>query len=236
MTERTRLRDVLIFCATQKSKAEDTLLQKSIDKLDIDCDIVFVLENTESLPIVYNKALKYAKEENYDCVIFIHDDVELEHDPIQKLESLFIEYDIVGVAGCSQATFNEPALWHLMGVGFNSGNLHGAVAHKSNDTQKTITGFGPYPAKVLMIDGVFMAIKYDSFEKVVFDEQNPAKFHFYDLDFSLNASINGLRVGVGDIYINHASPGLRSYTPEWLAGQKYFLEKYNKFAGSTLTL
>ena len=61
-------------------------------------------------------------------------------------------------------------------------------------------------------------------------------FHFYDLMFSLDCSINKLKVGVGDIPIIHNSPGLRSVTVDWKQGQKYFLEKYNKYANKTLTV
>lgn len=227
MTDYTKLNDILIFSATQKADPKETLLQKSIDRLNFDCDVVFALENKDPLPVVYNKALKLAKSEEYDCVILVHDDVELEHDPTHKLEDLFLDYDVVGVAGCSNAKLGEPALWHIMGGGFNSGNLHGAVSHKISDTKKHTTGFGPFPTRVLMIDGVFMAINNKNYENVEFDETNPAGFHFYDLDFSLTAHKKGLKVGVGDIYINHASPGLQSYTPDWLVGQKWFLNKHN---------
>ena len=54
--------------------------------------------------------------------------------------------------------------------------------------------------------------------------------------FSLDCSINKLKVGVGDIPIIHNSPGLRSVTVDWKQGQKYFLEKYNKYANKTLTV
>jgi hypothetical protein len=73
-----------------------------------------------------------------------------------------------------------------------------------------------------------MAINKKVFEKVRFDETNPAKFHFYDLSYSLEAHNNGFKVGVGNIPLIHKSPGLREFTDEWKAGEKWFLDKYGK--------
>jgi GT2 family glycosyltransferase len=89
-----------------------------------------------------------------------------------------------------------------------------------------MTYFGVYPHRVLLIDGVFMAIKRKVFEQVRFDETCPAKFHFYDLDYSLSCHKAGFKIGVSDILITHASPGLREFTSEFNEGQKWFLEKW----------
>lgn len=193
-------------------------------------------ENKESLAKVYNEAIDKALKDDIDCLILVHDDVILEEDPIPKLEKLFDDYDLVGVAGASKIELKSPALWHLMGGGFQGGNLHGAVQHlsdticPSNDEvihySKPTTNFGPYPHRVVMIDGVFMALNRYAMENMRFDEDCPAKFHFYDILNSLDFHLNGGRVGVGDILITHASPGLREFTEDWKNGEKWFLNKY----------
>ena len=38
-------------------------------------------------------------------------------------------------AGTTQVKLQSPALWHIMGGGFGSGNLHGAVAHGDGKTK-----------------------------------------------------------------------------------------------------
>lgn len=225
MSDRTNLDKVLIFSATQCKNPEDTLLYSSVGKWQRDVDLYFAVENTKSLASVYNEAIQMARKGNYDALILVHDDVILEHDPIPKLIDLFQKYDVVGVAGASKLTLESPALWHLMGGGFQGGHLHGAVSHGTQD-KKYMTSFGEYPHRVLMIDGVFMAISRDVLDVAGFDTSNPAKFHFYDLDFSYYCALNGFRVGVGDISITHASPGLREFTPEWKAGEEWFLNKY----------
>jgi hypothetical protein len=120
---------IAFFSATQKSEAKDTSLLKSTANFDMDIDIAFALENKEPLPVVYNRAIDNALKENWDALVFVHDDVILEHDPRPKLIELFKKFDMIGVAGASSVEIKSPALWHLMGGGFNSGKLHGAVAH-----------------------------------------------------------------------------------------------------------
>ena len=89
-----------------------------------------------------------------------------------------------------------------------------------------MTSFGPYPKRVLLLDGVFLCIKKEAFTKVRFDETNPAGFHFYDLDYSLSCHKEKLKIGVSDIMITHSSPGLKEFTSEFNEGQQWFLNKW----------
>ena len=72
---------------------------------------------------------------------------------------------------------------------------------------------------------------YNPTKKVTFSLGEPAfeingKFHFYDLDYSLSAHKAGFKVGVSDVYITHASPGLQEFTKEFNKGQEWFLQKH----------
>lgn len=223
----------LVATCSQKSRFADTTLYSSIWNHQLLCK--HTMNNTKSLPQRYNELVKEALDDNVDCLILVHDDVILEEDPIPKLEKLFDDYDLVGVAGTSKIELKSPALWHLMGGGFQGGNLHGCVQHLREpimgyspkyQSSKPKSTFGPYPHRAVMIDGVFMALNRKAMETVRFDEDNPCKFHFYDLCYSLDCHLAGLKVGVGDILITHESPGLREFTQDWLNGEKYFLEKY----------
>ena len=62
------------------------------------------------------------------------------------------------------------------------------------------------------------------FKKVSLMRECPSKFHFYDLDYSLSAHKAGFKVGVSDVYVTHASPGLREFTEEFNKGQDWVLE------------
>lgn len=209
------------FTATSGSK-EKTILYNNYSCYN---EFFYKENNTESLAKIYNKAIDFAIQESCEYLVLCHDDVIIESDINYKLPSLFQTYDVIGVAGTTECKLQEPALWHLMGGGFQSKKLHGAVAH-GNEKRKTMTYFGPYPERVLLLDGVFLAISRDVFMKVRFDEDNPAKWHFYDLDYSLSCHKNGFKLGVSDIMITHASPGLREVTQEFKDGQKWFIEKW----------
>lgn len=218
------IKNARVAVCTQKDQPDKMMVYENIIKYGIECD--FCLNNTASLTRRYNEAIDMALKEDADCLILVHDDVELEKNPIPKLEKLFNEFDLVGVAGTKTINLQSPALWHIMGGGFQSGNLHGTVKHIDALYGPQPTYFGPVPQRVVMIDGVFMALNRKCMETMRFDESNPAGFHFYDLSYSLDCHLAGLKVGVGDILITHASPGLREFTDEWKMGDKWFLDKY----------
>ena len=217
----------ICICTATKRGDWGFPLTKSLIEHGLDGFTHTILNNKKGLAEVYNNCLDLAIQEKFDYIMFIHDDVHLEHDPRPKLEKLFQEFDIVGVAGCSKAEMKSPALWHLMGGGFGGGNLHGAVAHGNAD-RKHMTSFGAYPQRVVMIDGVFMAFNRKAIETVRFDEDCPSKWHYYDLCMCARALEKGLKIGVGDVMITHESPGLREFTEDWKKGEKYYLETYGK--------
>jgi len=214
----------ICICTATKRGDWGFPLTKSLIEHGLDGFTHTILNNKKGLAEVYNNCLDLAIQKKFDYIMFIHDDVHLEHDPRPNLERAFKDFDIVGVAGCSRAEIKSPALWHLMGGGFG-GNLHGAVAHGNAD-RKHMTSFGVYPHRVVMIDGVFMAFNRKAIETVRFDEDCPSGFHFYDLCMCARALEKGLKIGVGDVMITHESPGLREFTEDWKAGESYYLSKY----------
>ncbi len=223
----------IVFC-TQKSNPSECLVYNSMDRVSKtfkdDVTIRVFENNKESLAKRYNQAIKESYNDGTDCLILLHDDVMLDDDPISILESSFDNFDLVGVAGASKVEIKKPALWHLMGGGWTGGSIHGAVRHIINRDGmmcKELTYFGPTPHRVVMIDGVFMALNRNIIEKMTFDEKCPSNFHFYDLNFSLDCHQHGFKVGVENIRITHASHGLSEVTEDWKKGQDYFLEKYD---------
>jgi GT2 family glycosyltransferase len=210
---------IFYFSATAGNK-RDTLLYKNTD-----LDIFFKEDNRDSLQKTYNKAFDFCLQEGIEYIVLTHDDVIFENVSEEKLLKNFKQFDMFGVAGATQCKLNEPALWHLMGGGFNGGNLRGAVAHLIRD-KKQMTSFGLFPHRVVMLDGVFLAISRAVFENTRFDESCPAGYHFYDVDYSLTAHKRGFKVGVGDILITHKSPGLTEFTEEFKKGEQWFLDKH----------
>jgi len=214
----------MIFSASAGKETDTTLFKTTEDNSQVE-QIVFKENNKQSLHKVYNKAIDFALQEDVQRLVLVHDDVILESYSERKLDKLFKKFDVIGCAGSTEASLKLPALWHLMGGGFGSGNLHGAVAH-GDEKQKHMTAFGVYPKRVVLLDGVSLAIHRRVFEKIRFDEDCPSKWHFYDLDYSIQCHKAGFKLGVGDILITHNSPGLTSFTDEFNKGQEWFLDKW----------
>lgn len=215
----------IFYFSPTKGKKEDCLLYQTGNEVGTK-DVFLKEHNTESLAKTYNKAIDFCLEVDIDYLVLCHDDIILENVTESKLLENFDKFDVFGVAGATECKLEKPALWHIMGGGFSSGNLHGAVAHLQPGCVKSMTPFGSYPHRVVVADGVFLAIKKEVFEKVRFDETCPASFHFYDLDYTMCAHKQGFKVGVGDILITHASPGLKKYTEEFNKGQDWFIAKH----------
>jgi hypothetical protein len=223
-----KLNNILIVsCGKGKEK---TLLSESVEKLTGSVELHEIKRNTKSICAVYNDFI----DKNTDCqddtaIVFVHDDVYINcRDLHSKIEEGFKTYDVLGVAGTLNAQIKEPCLWHIMG---EKQYHRGAAAHPINKEPGSlepyyITSFGPMPSRALLIDGVFMAVKPSVLKKTRFDETNPARFHYYDLDFSLECNKNQFKIGVWDIPIIHMSPGLTNPDEEWKKGQDWFMNKW----------
>lgn len=215
-----------IATASQKSKPEDTLLIQSIDGCglrDRIHDFYFFGKNERPLSIQYNFAIERARRDDATHLLLIHDDVSLSDYNILR-PGYMQGFDIVGVAGADNVSFNRTPLWHHMA---DAHDLHGFAGHYSTDGQSVfMTNFGTSPHKTQLIDGVFMLIDLSK-DIPPFDETNPAKFHFYDLDFSYSAYKAGLNVGVAPYVIWHKSHGLRQVSNDWKDGAKWFVNKWS---------
>ena len=130
----------------------------------------------------------------------------------EKLDNAFEKYNIVGLAGTKKCDLSSPApAWHL--VSDRSEQL-GEVAH-CHDKKVWTTAFGPTEGRVLIMDGLFIAVDIakalDS--KTKFDER--FDFHHYDMSFCLTANKNKLKMGITHIRVIHFGLGDSMRTPEW---------------------
>ena len=181
-----------------------------------------VIDNTESISEIYNQLIDRYQDEDY--LILCHDDVTLKSDPRPIIEMYLKTNDMLGVAGATNCHVTEPCLWHIMG---GEGNLRGNVEHGTVDNHIS-TFFGPTPAQVINLDGVFVVLSKKLMQSGLrYDEDIPSKFHFYDIDFSLRAWREGFKPLAINIPLIHASGGLKSLDDEeFLKGQTYFKNKH----------
>lgn len=207
-----------------------TLLNKSIQPLLLDPAISFHYKenNTLSLSKCYNEFLD-SKGKNFDYVIFVHDDVFLDDLRLtEKICRAHMSYDIVGLAGGISPAIKAPALWHIMCGGFNGGNLRGAVAHPCSKDQIMVTNFGPAPARVAILDGLFLSVDVRKINSVRWRFNENYEFHHYDIASSIDANNKHLKLGVAPIWVMHASPGLLNVNDErFTSSQEKFLSEYS---------
>ena len=184
-----------------------------------------VYNNKVAISKIYNSFIESYK--NIDCtLVLVHDDVLItDKNWLTKLQQALEKYDVVGLAGGSNPSIRQPCLWHIM----CSKDTHSGTVGHVMDNKQFKTNFGK-TGRVLILDGLFLAFNPKKlFEAGVrFDETCPAKFHFYDIDFSLACNKAKLKLGTINIDVTHASPGLKSFTKEWNEGQEWFLNKFNR--------
>lgn len=227
----------LIAVATQHTVEEfkNTRLSKSLinhkEKQSIvSYTIKPTYKNTTGLCEVYNKYITKENIEKYDCILFVHDDVYI--DSVNFLtcirEQFKQGYDVVGLAGGSRLQVKKPCLWHLM---CRPDSLSGVVAHYKNKTEYYQTFFGPSPRPVVLLDGLFIAVKTKSIASynVQFDE-NIKGFHHYDLKFCVDCHVAGMKLTTAPIQVIHDSPGLTKFTEEFALSEDYLYNILSKRA------
>lgn len=218
--------DILIISCTQKKATDDDpqILKSSTGP---NCFITTVWENKESLSKVYNSYLTKEFADEYDCVLFVHDDVLINCANLaEQLEEAFKQFDIVGLAGGIDPKIQHPALWHIM---CERQNHRGFVAHPCNQTQLMVTSFGPSPSRVVILDGLFLAVNLKPALEKQWKFNENYSFHHYDISSCIDAHRKGLKLGVWPIYAVHTSPGLLSIEDKmWAESNKKFLEEYGK--------
>jgi hypothetical protein len=228
---------ILLVYPTVNTNVFDTLVFSSLKETNaLNKITIKPLQNSVGigLPKLYNEFLTKEYTELYDYVVFCHDDITIQdHYWIEKLEKQFSKgYGVVGLAGTKQCVIKDKNLWHLMNNVKPFHDASGRVGHyKEEDPAKGYfwSNFGPTPQRVILLDGLFLAVdlKLAVERELKFDENNPARFHHYDLDFSLSANSKKIKLTTCDISVIHKSHGLKSLDhPEWNAGNGWFKQKY----------
>ena len=168
-------------------------------------------DNSKGLSEAYNdflnnhQAVDKSKNKGFDCVLFIHDDLEIRDTTInEQLENAKKEgYDVVGIAGSKAYRIPDPNVptgwWSPVNA---QCGMSGQVLHKGQTSMTT--AYGPSPARVLVIDGLFICLMNRGLE-LRFNEQ--FRFDHYDMDLCLSAYVKGMKVGVFPILCSHDSPG-----------------------------
>ena len=181
-------------------------------------------DNRLGLPELYNQAIEAALPG--DTLAFVHDDVWIDDWMVAlRLEEALASFDIVGVAGNARRVTQQEG-WYLAGSARvrDAAYQSGAVAHGTRDST-AISRYGALPAKVKLLDGVFLAAKAATLQQHAIRFDPAFAFHFYDTDFCRACEAAGLRLGTWPIALTHLSPG-RLASAEWNAAYRSYLHKW----------
>ena len=215
----------VIVSATQKSPEEfnQTLLFRSLTLLPEGMYILDVsFNNTKGLPQVYNEAVQKHQHKPISGYLFMHDDVLIEDGfALGKIYQAWQKSHVLGCAGGSKFDSSDP-YWMSAGREFASG----CVWHKEESGQRFAHSWGATPARCMVMDGLFLAVRKDVFDTDLrWDER--FTFHHYDLDFCLQANEQGLVCCTIPLHVFHGSHGNYECT-EWYDSAEVFKMKWNK--------
>ncbi|GAA5170317.1 glycosyltransferase [Viridibacterium curvum] len=184
------------------------------------------IHDAASLAEAYNRGIARARGE---IIVFSHDDILILDDAFaDKVESrLGQDFDLLGFAG---ATAIRDGYWWSAGPA----HMRGAVSHAPpGKPQLSLHIYGVTRAEaepVQVLDGLCLIASREATERQQFDAATFDGFHLYDLDFSLSAQRQGLRVGVlTDVPIIHMSAG--SFGNEWRRYRNLFARKHAEYLG-----
>jgi len=197
---------IYAFIPTRSSILSKTAqrLVSYLSSVDIE---VKLLINQKSIFEAYESNFKSLNAEDDDIIIFCHDDIDIIM-PADEFKSELIEAvnlknaGFVGVAGA--AKLSKQCVWWQP-----ENKLRGFSFHGPSRKEMYPTYFGKIHARVLVLDGLFLAAKARILKNISL--RKPAQFKgewdFYDLEYTLRAYEAGYDNWVVPIILRHESPG-----------------------------
>ena len=213
-----------------------TMAERAFRAGGVDIKCFPLWENSKGLSEAYNDFLDSHKNEfdcvadNFDCVLFIHDDLTINDCQIsEKLKDAMDDrgWDVVGVAGSKGFSIPNPSQrtgwWSAPNA--QCGLVGGVLHHDKDNGQSIYTSYGKSPSPALVVDGCFIAMSGRAIARGLrFDPT--FTFHCYDVDLCLTAWQMGLKTGVEPILVTHDSPGLGFTSDEFMKAQQLLVEKW----------
>ncbi|MDC1505580.1 glycosyltransferase family protein [Winogradskyella sp.] len=197
----------IIICSVQKDLL--STVKQNITKtvgctyevIDIDNAL-----NKYSIAEAYNLG---AKKATYKNLLFIHEDVAFHTQNWGEALVNLLQQTDIGLIGISGVTYKtqHPVTWSMVPQKYY--RINAIQRWKSGRTEKIIQkdhDTKPY-SEVVVIDGVFMAMRLDVWQNQPFDEDHIKGFHLYDMDQSLKIGKSYKIVVTHAILVEHFSQG-----------------------------
>ena len=178
--------------------------------------------NNYSIFSAYNKGMEMS---HHPYLCFIHEDLLFHSQDWGKAVCRHLEDPSCGLIGvCGGFVLPRiPSSWsfyHFTEHILQSDNKHSKPIYKNADVYNK-----GHEKPVIALDGVFLGIRKELFEKIRFDDVRYKGFHFYDVDICLQAYFQGFENrAVNDILIEHFSKGFQGR--QWVENSLTYWEKW----------
>lgn len=167
----------------------------------------------DSLSKVYNEAAKRAKYKN---LLFLHEDIAFHTQNWGKALTKLLHDNEIGLVGVSGAVYKSkyPSTWSMIPTKYY--RINALQQWKDGTKTKHIIKENPNKnySEVVVIDGVFMAMRKEVWPKFPFDEENLQGFHLYDMDSCLSIGKRFKIVVSHEILLEHFSQG--NISKDWI--------------------
>jgi len=179
-------------------------------------------ENHYSIFSAYNKGMEMSR---YPYLCFIHEDILFHSGNWGKAVSKHLEDPSCGLIGvCGGFLLPRiPSSWsfyYFTEYILQSDNRHSKPVYKNTAVYNK-----DHEKPVIALDGVFLGIRKELFEKIRFDDTHYKGFHFYDTDICLQAYFQGFENrAVNDILIEHFSKGFQGR--QWVENSLTYWKKW----------
>jgi glycosyltransferase involved in cell wall biosynthesis len=205
----------VIVCSDSEREVAFSALAANIkNSVGVPFEIIRVV-NDATMPGICEAYNRGAAKAKYNFLCFVHDDIFFTTNDWGKKLIKHFDADedagLIGVLGCIYKT-KMVAWWpHARIENAETKRINIIQHYKYNPArEKEIYSLNPFneqKAKVVDIDGVFMATKKNIWEANKFDADLFKGFHGYDADFSIQVGRTKNLYVVYDIVIEHFSEG-----------------------------
>ena len=205
---------ISIIICSQKTTLDEQLkanIRSTIGKVEYELVVIDNSQGKYNIFEAYNWGVSQSKG---DCLCFMHEDVLFHSQNWGIAIETHLSQSFVGAIGLAGGNVILPELdWRFYGFAqmhLIQGNLtveeHPKYYHTyiPNDSQIALS-------QVAAIDGVWMCMRKQLFEKIRFDDTTFHGFHLYDTDICMQINALGLGVFVTyDVLLEHKSEGVFS--------------------------
>ena len=225
--------DFVICSGKEESEMKDLPILRSLERMRHDGYEVKVwveFGNKDGLPTQYNKALTNIEKSEY--LVFTHDDITL-NDAFFFDKVINSKFDVIGAVGGKAWGIpggfdleHRPLIWTVATCGKGASGFMLHDLHTYGDHYLP-SSYGYAPLETMTLDGSIIIFTRKAVEKGLRWDEG-FNFHWYDMDICAQAHKLGLRVGTAPILLTHGSVGASVAQPQFMEGQRRFVEKWLK--------